>query len=334
MTRTALVLGASGRFGRHAAAALAAEGWTIRRMRRGSDDPAAVARGVDLVVNGMNPPDYRNWAEEVPRITALALDAARASGALMIQAGNVYPLGREPAPWSAATAHRPVTEKGRIRAASEATLAAAAARGDARIAILRAGDFFETDNARSWFGLITGSAGRCRYPGDPDAAHAWAWLPDLGRAVASVGGRAAGLPAFSDIAFPGFSLTGRALSQAIGRVTGRPVRLTGFPWWMLRLAAPFWETAAGLVEMRYLWDHPHALDGADFARLCPDFRPTPLDVALRAALAGGSGRGEAVIDEQMRPVHEARLVRGEEQRRARNLLRLGDPALLGAECGL
>ena len=43
--------------------------------------------------------------------------------------------------------------------------------------------------------------------------------------------------------------------------------------------------ARHLAEMRYLWDTPHALDGTAFARLCPDFRLTPAEEALRAGIA-------------------------------------------------
>jgi hypothetical protein len=41
---------------------------------------------------------------------------------------------------------------------------------------------------------------------------------------------------------------------------------------------------AGLIEMRYLWSLPQRLDGERLAELLPDFKPTPPEAALRAAL--------------------------------------------------
>ena len=40
-----------------------------------------------------------------------------------------------------------------------------------------------------------------------------------------------------------------------------------------------------LLEMRYLWDMPHQLDGTRLARLLPDFRPTDPAEAIARALA-------------------------------------------------
>ena len=37
--------------------------------------------------------------------------------------------------------------------------------------------------------------------------------------------------------------------------------------------------------MRYLWDTPHWLDDPKFAELCPEFQPTDLTEAMRAAAA-------------------------------------------------
>jgi len=54
------------KIGHHAAEAFAAAGWTLRRYKRGTDMTAA-AMGADVIVNGLNPPGYHNWAvRQVP----------------------------------------------------------------------------------------------------------------------------------------------------------------------------------------------------------------------------------------------------------------------------
>jgi hypothetical protein len=87
-----------------------------------------------------------------------------------------------------------------------------------------------------------------------------------------------------EVLFPGYTLTGRELTRLVAEVSGRPVRLSRFAWWLLYLARPFWRMAGGLVEMRYLWNMPHRLDGRRFAEQVPGFRETPVEEAIAAAV--------------------------------------------------
>lgn len=287
MSRIALVLGPSGHFGAQAARTFAAAGWEVRPYRRGTD-MAAAARGADLILHAMNPPNYHAWDRLVPEITTSVLAAARASGATLLVPGNVYVFGTEPAPWTEATPHRPVARKGRIRAEMEARLREAAGTG-VRTILLRAGDFIDPDVPGGLFDrFVIGKAGRGVITsfGDPDAAHAWAYLPDLARAAVALAEKRATLAPFEDVPFPGLAFSPRDLAAAVTRRTGRPMRIGRFPWWLMTLAGPFWELARELGEMRYLYDHPHQLDGAKFTRLVPGFEPTPLDAVLARFLPG------------------------------------------------
>lgn len=200
MPSTVLVLGSSGHFGAQAARAFAAAGWEVRPYRRGTDMGVA-AQGADLIVHGMNPPNYHDWARLVPEITGAVLAAARASGATVLIPGNVYVFGTEPAPWSAATPHRSVARKGRIRAEMEAHFRDAAATG-LRTILLRAGDFIDPDAPGGLFDrFVLGKAakGVITTFGDPDATHAWAYLPDMARAAVELAAQRDDLEAFEDI---------------------------------------------------------------------------------------------------------------------------------------
>ena len=184
MTQTALVLGASGGFGGQVAQALHSAGWTVRRYTRGTDMIAA-ARGADLIVNGLNPPAYHNWDQLIPQITTQVLAAGKASGATILVPGNVYPYGMEPGPWNAETPHRPVSRKGRIRAQMEARYREAAAQGQ-RTILLRGGDFLLPEAPQMLMNrVILGKVakGVVTTLGDPDALHAYAYLPDMARAA-------------------------------------------------------------------------------------------------------------------------------------------------------
>lgn len=284
MERVALVLGASGGFGAAMAQELDRRGWTIRRFQRGTD-MAAAAQDASLIVNGLNPPKYHDWAGQIPQITGKVLAAAKASGAPVLVPGNVYPFGVQPAPWGSQTPHRPVSRKGAIRATMEARYRRAAEMGEARVILLRAGDFLGTAPHLMVNSLMLKNAARGRIStlGKVDAAHAFAWLPDLARAGADLAERD-DLPAFLDLPFPGYSLTQREFVTTAARVLGRPMRVAPFPTWVFTLLAPVWELAAEMREMLYLWDYPHWIDSAELARWLPGFQATDLEQAMAAML--------------------------------------------------
>lgn len=272
MTRSVLILGASGHSGSAFARAFAEDGWQVRHFRRGTD-PAEAAEGADLIVNAMNPPDYHDWTHEIPKITELAMTAARASGARVLIPGNVYVYGRQPAPWSAETPHLPCSRKGRIRAEMEAAWRASGLP----VTILRAGDFIDGTQPGLLMGRVVLKSlarGRITALGPEDVQRAHAYLPDFARAAAQLS-RRQDLPIFADIPFPGHSFSLAEFAAEITRQTGRPLRITRFPWWALRLASPVWELARELSEMRYLYAHPHRLDGRTLAEYLPGFTPTP-----------------------------------------------------------
>lgn len=287
MAQTALVLGASGGFGGQVALALQAVGWTVRRYRRGTDMGEA-AKGADLIVNGLNPPAYHNWDKLIPEITTTVLAAGKASGATLLVPGNVYPFGTEPSPWNADTPHRPVSRKGRIRAEMEARYRNAADHGQ-RTILLRGGDFLLPEAPQMLMNrVILGEVakGVVTSLGDPDALHAFAYLPDMARAAVELVALGNELPSYADIPFAGHAITTSDLSARISRLTGRPMRVKRFPTWLFTVTSPFWELARELREMLYLSSFPHHLDPAPMCRWLPDWQDTPLDEVILLHLQG------------------------------------------------
>ena len=282
MAKTVLVMGASGLFGSRAVQAFGAAGWAVNKYQRGSD-PVEAGRGVDVVVNAMNPPMYHDWKRLVPQIAEQGLKAAGTSGATLIVPGNVYVYGQEPAPWGPQTRHNPVSRKGAIRAEMEARLRAASENGQ-QVIILRGGDFIDPEAPSTFLNMIIlkGLAkGRMTTAAPMDVPRAWAYLPDMTRAVVALADRRDSLPAFNDVPFAGYTFSMADLKADLERLTGRDVKVSRFAWWAMTLAAPFWELARELREMRYLYDLPHRLDGKVLGDLLPDFRQTSFEVVLK-----------------------------------------------------
>jgi len=286
MTQTILILGANGKFGKACAGAFAADGWNVRLFDRKSQNMTNAAIGADVIFNGLNPPAYHNWAQIIPEITKQVIAAAKASGATIILPGNVYPFGHQPGIWDENTAHKPNSRKGEIRKQMEAAYRTAALEGVQTIN-LRAGDIIDPDATDTVFQMVMLKAlakGKLTLLGRADARHAWCFTPDFARAAVGLANMRDTLAAYEDIPLPGQNFTGEELRRTLHQITGRPVKITQFAWWQLRLLSPFWELARELQEMRYLWDMPHELSGQKLNALLPGFQMTPNSQAILQAL--------------------------------------------------
>ena len=284
MAQTVLVLGRSGRFGKHAAEVFADAGWDVRGFDRDRDDLMVSAQGADVIVNAWNPP-YPQWAAHVPGLHAQVRAAAKAADATVIIPGNVYVFGPDtPHPWSETSAHAAQNPLGQIRCRMEA----AYAEEGTKTIVLRAGDFLDTTASGNWFDKIMATSlpkGTLTYPGNPEIPHAWAYLPDLARAAVALAEMRDTLPRFLDIPFPGFTWTGVQMAGHLSAVFGRDIAIKRMNWLPLQLARPFWPMGRCLLEMRYLWNTPHSLDGRLFGDLLPEFQMTNEITALAAATA-------------------------------------------------
>jgi nucleoside-diphosphate-sugar epimerase len=283
MTQTVLILGGRGRFGHATAEAFRAAGWRVRQFDRATDRLPDAAMGADVIVNGWNPA-YPDWEAQLPGLITQVIAAARTSGATILQPANVYVYGAgAPEALTPDTPHRATNPLGRLRIAMEARLR----DSGCRVILLRAGDFIDTVPSGNWFDRVIAkdaAKGRLAYPGDAGIPHAWAYLPDLGAAAVALAEARDTLPAFCEVLFPGYTLTGDELCAATERALGRPVRLRRMSMLPLQLARPFWPMARGLVEMSYLWTMPHRLVDDRLARLDPALPQTPVDMAIARAL--------------------------------------------------
>lgn len=279
MTQRVLILGATGRIGRHSARAFEAAGWEVRRYDR-KDDMAEAATGCDVIVNGLNPPNYHDWQTILPRITREVIHAARESGATVILPGNVYHFGDRGGVWSETTPPNPVSRKGQIRLDIERMYQTSGVQ----TIVLRAGNFIDPELQGCVMAMVYLPGlkrGKITLPGPADTRQAMCYLPDWARAAVALAEMRGELGLFEDIPFAGHTLTAQELKDGLERITGRKLRFGRFPWWLFRLTAPFWELARELGEMRYLWETDHALSDARLTALLPDFEGTPLEEVLQ-----------------------------------------------------
>jgi nucleoside-diphosphate-sugar epimerase len=178
-TRTALVLGATGRIGGETAAALLRHGWHVVAMQRSNTGPAALANairvagdassaadvrraaeGAQVIVHAVNPPGYRDWDKLVLPMIDTRIAAAKAVGARVVLPGTIYNYGPDAFPVLGEDApQHPVTRKGRIRVELERRPEAASRAGLPAL-IVRFGDFFGPAPGNNWFSQAMVSLGK------------------------------------------------------------------------------------------------------------------------------------------------------------------------------
>ena len=315
MNKSALIVGATGGIGGETARALLARGWTVRALHR---DPARAARqfaalgaiewlqgdamnaadvvnaaqGVGLLVHAANPPGYRNWRGLALPMLESSIAAAKAVAARLVLPGTVYNFGPDALPLvSESSPQHPKTRKGAIRVAMEQRLEQAS-RDGVRVLIVRAGDFFGPVAGNNWFSQAFVKPGKAvrsvTYPGQRQAGHAWAYLPDLAATIVRLAERDAELASFEVFNFGGHWFErGVALAEATRRAAGLPnAPIRRFPWFAIYLLAPFVETFREMLEMRYLWRTSLQLDNRKLVAFLGEEPHTELDGALRATLAG------------------------------------------------
>lgn len=308
----ALVMGATGGIGGEIARVLRRRGWQVCALHRdpervqGSNPDltwvagdamdrsavAAAARGVDVIVHGVNPPGYRNWSGLVLPMLDNTLAAAGAAGARVLLPGTVYNYGPDAgeAVDEGAPQH-PTTRKGAIRVEMERRLREASG-GGVRSLVVRAGDFYGPRSGNSWLaqGMVpmAGPVKRVFNPARRGVGHAWAYLPDLAETMVRLLEREDDLAAFETFHFGGnWVADNRLFAEAIREAAGRPdAPIHRFPWPLVHAIAPFHETAREMREMIYLWRRPLRLVDDKLHRFLGTVPATPMLSALKETLRG------------------------------------------------
>jgi nucleoside-diphosphate-sugar epimerase len=312
--KRALLIGATGGFGGHTAAALLADGWQVRALiREPGKSPAwlqgiepvagdasrigdvrRAAEGVDVIVYGANV-SYPRWAKEALPLLEPTATVAEENKLTLVFPCNVYGFDPADGPeFDEAAPMHPISRKGTIRQRMEQRLETASHRG-ARVILLRAGDFIGDHCRGNWIDVLlkpTRRGFRLQCPGPAALVHTWAYLPDVGRTVCRLLAIRDELPAWAPFHFSGYRMSFTQLADAVGNASGQPVSLRPFPWWLMNLLSPFMPLIRELREMRYLWQRKVNLNEDRLRDVLHGEVPhTPLPEALRAAGLLGTQSG-------------------------------------------
>jgi nucleoside-diphosphate-sugar epimerase len=206
-------------------------------------------------------PPYHRWAAEFPALQAAILAGARATGARLVVAENLYmygdPQGRTLAEATPYDAH---TRKGRVRQAMTEALFAAYQRGELEVTSARGSDFFgpfdRISGEQFFLPALTGKPVNAL--GRLDQPHTFTYVADFGRALAMLGtdergvGRAWHVPSAPPV-------TQAELFALIEAAVGRRVHVRPAGRRLLSILGLFNPTLAEFPEMLYEFERPFVM---------------------------------------------------------------------------
>jgi nucleoside-diphosphate-sugar epimerase len=248
---------------------------------------APAARGHATIVVCTNPP-YPAWRAEWPPIVESVIGAAREARADVVMVGNLYSYGRAAMPMTEHSPEIPADAKGEVRRDLWASLRAATERGDVRAVEVRASDYFgpgagDSAHLGNRFFVPILASKRSSAIGDPDAAHSWAYLPDIATTVAAAAehagtwGRVWHAPAAS-------ALSRTEICRQVNERYGVSGSVTGLPPWLIAGIGAFSPTIREVSRSSYQFLSPFISDATETEREL-GVHATDWETALDASVA-------------------------------------------------
>ena len=234
-------------------------------------DPAAAGQataGAAVVYHAASAP-YHRWPELLPPLMRGVIAGARAAGARLVYADNLYAYGPVDGPLTEDLPAYARGPNGRVRASLAGQLMDADARGSVRATIGRASDFYGPWGRQSTAGeRLVVPAMRGKAPqvlGNPDLPHTYTYLGDFARGLVTLGTRD---EAFGQVwHLPSAeTLTTRRFIDLVYAAAGNPSKLSVMSPVLLRLLALASPMLKAVREQQYQRDGSWVVDHTKFAR--------------------------------------------------------------------
>ena len=257
-------------------------------LRRGDASDARtvldLARGATHLYHALHAP-YPEWPERLPRLQENLIEAAAATGAVLVVVDTLYLYGAAgERPITEATPHLARSRKGRLRAQLAWGYLQAHRAGHARVTVGRASDFYGPRALNSALGQFFFPAALAGRPvltlGDTTLAHSYSYVPDVARGLIALGRQEEAHGA--DWLLPTITPTTREVIAALAQELERPVEEFNVPD-LARAQGLFDETFLHEYgELFYQYTEPQIVDSTAVERF--GAFPTPLSEGLRNTL--------------------------------------------------
>lgn len=242
--------------------------------------------GATVVYDCSNPP-YNRWPELLLPLGRSVVRAASRTEASLVALDNLYMYGRPTGRIRPDSALQPCSRKGQLRLQLAEERLRAHERGDLRVAIARASDFYGVGVTNALFGdhffkrVLAGES--AQLIGNPDQPHSYSFGPDVAETLIRLGTNERAWGKVWHVPTAPAEST-RALVNRFAAALHRPIHVAAVPKWLLRIVGIFNPILREDVEMVYQWEIPYDLDGTATEALL-GFSYTSPDQAVPATVA-------------------------------------------------
>lgn len=248
---------------------------------------AQTAQGMTHVYNATNPP-YEDWHTQFPPLNTSILKAASKAKARLIVMDNLYMYG--PTNGKLITEDLPYNPNGKkslTRAKMANELLEAHKRGDVRVVMGRAADFFgpgvmgSSVGERLFYPAVEGKAAQLMFK--IDLPHTYTFVPDIGEALVILGenddayGKAWHVPSPRTV-------TTREFVKIVYEASGHPMKTQVIGLNMSKFLSLFVPILREVQEMSYSGMNPYIVDDTPFKKRFGDIA-TPLEKAIDQTVA-------------------------------------------------
>jgi nucleoside-diphosphate-sugar epimerase len=254
-------------------------------------DPAKVREmtsGAKVVYQSAQP-KYNEWPEKFPPLQKSVIDGLTGSGAKLVLVENLYMYGEtNGAPMTEATPHNAHTRKGKVRSELSKAALAAHQAGRVKVAIGRGSDYFGAWGTESSMGsgvfhrLLAGKA--AQIAGSTKLPHTNTYIPDMGKALVTLGGRAEADGQAWHVPNDMPRITQGEFIQIIAEEAGVPATLQAAGKFMMTALGLFIPAMKEVAEMMYEFDQPFIVDSSKFEKTF-GIKATPMREAIKETVA-------------------------------------------------
>jgi nucleoside-diphosphate-sugar epimerase len=248
---------------------------------------AQLAQGFTHLYNATNPP-YENWHFEFPPLNTSILKAATKANARLIVMDNLYMYGpQDGKPITEGLPYRPNGKKSLTRANMADELLEAHKRGEVKVVLGRASDFFgagvmgSSVGERLFYPAVEGKAAQMMF--NVDFPHTYSYVPDIGEGLVLLGenddtyGKAWHLPSPRTV-------TTREFVRLVYAAAGYPMKMQVIGKRMSQVLSLFVPILREVQEMSYAGMNAYVVDATPFIQRFGDIS-TPLEQAITETVA-------------------------------------------------
>lgn len=213
--------------------------------------------------------DHKVWEKQWPVIMTNVIEACKAAKAKLIFFDNVYMYGKVEGKMTETIPFRPISKKGKVRAAIASELLKEMDKGNIKALIARSADFYgpggdktSLPNMLVFANIKKGK--KAQWLVNAKVPHSFTYIPDAATALYFLAKDESALGQTWHLPTAATPLTGEQFITNAATVMNKPVTFSILPKWMLFVVGCFNKTIKESYEMVYQSEYAYLFDSSKF----------------------------------------------------------------------